>query len=301
MKAIDNLFKYDILDSARITLRNTFPNLKNSTRKWDVRLLKQGCPECIKGTAGHNVCHLVYLYQIRYEGESEWKDAPIKNTCLACENWIMGREGYILQQYRKVEKKTRDYWRIPADLEDATLDNYATDDPATAQALMISKQYLENWDEGKRQNLIFRGSYGAGKSHLLKAIASEIKKKIKADDEPFLVGFIPMETVLTMIKKSYDDKTAKSESQIIQELIDLDFLVLDDIGTEGGEWAGRRLFEIINGRIGKATAISTNITDWDEFDKRFDINGGKIRSRLRKKAKEFDIDTTDKRLEDDDE
>ena len=106
-----------------------------------------------------------------------------------------------------------------------------------------------------------------------------------------------METVLTMIKKSYDDKTAKSEYQIIQDLIDLDFLVLDDIGTEGGEWAGRRLFEIINGRIGKATAISTNITDWDEFDKRFDINGGKIRSRLRKKAKEFDIETSDKRLE----
>ena len=100
-----------------------------------------------------------------------------------------------------------------------------------------------------------------------------------------------------MIKSSWDNKDApKSEQEIIQDLIDLDFLVLDDVGSEGGDWPGRKLFEIINGRIGKPTAITTNIMDWATFNKRFAENGGKIQSRLRNNAKTFDIDTNDKRI-----
>ena len=298
MKAFSELTKYGPLEAAKIELKKHYPNLKNY--EFEIRILKQGCPECKKGTAGFDRCYFVNLYQVKLEGESDWRTPEMKAmTCKQCQDWKMGREGYQLQQRRKVEKATRDYWVIPADLEDATLENYKTDDDSTIDALLAAKHYLEIWDNGERKNLIVRGSYGVGKSHLLKAIAGEIRKKIKADDMPFLVGFIPMENVLTMIKTSYDNKDVKSEQQIIKELIDLDFLVLDDVGTEGGDWAGRKFFEIINGRIGKATAITTNITDWDDFDKRFDINGGKIRSRLRKKAKEFDIITNDKRMEED--
>ena len=298
MKALDSIFKYDVLGSARITLIKNFPNLKN--REFEVRLLKQGCPECIKGTVGWNVCHLVNLYQVRLAGENEWRTPQMKpNTCLHCENRIMEIEAGKEYRRHEIRKKTAPFWVIPDELQPATLANFVPSDPATSKALFVANDYIAHWKANDRYNLYFRGSYGAGKSHLLKAIADEIRHMTKPDGEPYLVGFIPMESVLTLIKSTWkggenQDKT--DENKIIQGLIDLDFLVLDDVGSEGGEWAGKKLFEIINGRMGKPTAITTNFMDWTKFEERFAENGGKIVSRLRRNAKIVDIETSDKRI-----
>lgn len=288
MKNINDILQQKANDIAKITVIQHYPEMEG--REFDVRMTPkgQGCLKCKE--------ILVPLYEARAKGSSEWRRVPIDTTCTPCEDKVMSREDTLFKKRCDVEIKTRDYWRIPIDLENATLENYNKTDASTADALIAAKDYLDDWDANDRYSLIMRGSYGAGKSHLLKAVADEIRKKIKADDEPFLVGFIPMESVLTMIKSSWDDKTMKSHQTIIDELVDLDFLVLDDVGTEGTEFASRILFEIVNGRAGKPLGMTTNITDWDEFIKRFGANGGKLASKIRNNAKTVDIVTTDKRI-----
>lgn len=290
MKPFNSFMKStDPLAFPKRMIKKQYPSLAD--KEFDIREIKQACDVCKEDK--------IPSWEIKMDGTDVWRPIPSPSMmCTPCEDRELGRQAYEAHQRMEVRRKTSKFWKINHELIAANLSNYDVTDGPTMEALQITKEFLEDFKIGKRHSIVFRGTYGAGKSHLLKAAAEVIKDELKNDsNEPYLVGFIPMEEVLSMIKGTFGTNDPDhNEHTIIQQLIDLDFLVLDDVGSEGGEWAGKKLFEIINGRLGKATGITTNFTDWDEFAKRFSENGGKIVSRIRSNAKIFDIETTDKRI-----
>ncbi|WP_249928329.1 ATP-binding protein [Niallia circulans] len=77
----------------------------------------------------------------------------------------------------------------------------------------------------KKQNLLFTGNYGTGKSHLSVSIT---KKLIEQGYECL---FLSLPKLLTKIKQTYN-KEGITEAELLQVIQRVDLLVFDDIGAE---------------------------------------------------------------------
>lgn len=212
----------------------------------------------------------------------------------------MAREAIEAHKRTKSDRATSQFWIVPPELEHETLMTYKPEDQIQADALEVALKYYKDFNAGDYYNLVFRGTYGGGKSHLLKGIADMIKKMTKKDKNgdmvPYTVGFMEFDKLLAMIKGTWGRREGQTEMEIMKMAVELDFLVIDDLGTESGEWAGKMLFGIINGRLGKPTVYSTNFMNMNDLAERFGVNGGKIISRLHSNTKIVDVITSDMRL-----
>lgn len=287
MERFGDLLKKSQYQFARGMLKKQFPALANTEFELDIR--NEPCSECGQRD--------IPEYWIKRINDDEFKKAPVTTPCPLCEDRKFAKETQIRNEKRRIEKETSEFWMVPEEIKSASIENFIPDDKATAEALAIATQYVKDYENGDRYNILFRGTYGGGKSHLMKGIAERIKHMDKGDGIPFKVGFLTFESLLSMIKSTWNKKDGNTdEHDIIRKMIDLDLLVLDDIGTESGEWSAKILFQIINGRQGKATGYTTN-NQMDELKNIWGMNGGKIVSRLHQNTKIVDIMTDDKRIQ----
>lgn len=130
----------------------------------------------------------------------------------------------------------------------------------TEQAFNDCKRYAENFKDIRKDGtgIILSGSYGAGKTHLIAAIAHEVIKQ----------GYQPIygtsSTLLDRIRATYGDQESKeTEKDIIRTYINCDLLIIDDLGKEKpSEWTLEKLFNIFNTRYenNKPVLITTNYT-----------------------------------------
>jgi DNA replication protein DnaC len=293
MKPIGDVMKKTSTDFMKTVIRKKYPNLANTEFELDQRLGQ--CPGCKQTT--------IPEFWIKRENDDDFRKVPMGSTdcCVKCEDRQMAKEAVTAHKRLKQEKVTSQFWIVPPELNKEGLATYKPEDPEQIEAMKMAVQYLKDFKSGERYNLFFRGSYGGGKSHLLKGIADAVKGMTKTDPDgdeiPLTVGFFTMDNLLDIVKGTFGRREGQTENEIINHVIGLDFLVIDDLGTESGEWAGKQLFKIINGRIGKPTAFSTNFMDMGELSKRFDVNGGKIVSRLHSNTKIIDLITKDMRIE----
>jgi DNA replication protein DnaC len=293
VKPLGDVLKSGANDFAKRMIRKRFPNLADVDFELEQRF--GPCPSC-----GREVIPEFY---IKRSNDNDYKKAPIEHNgvCVQCEDKQMAREA--VSHHKKIQREqiTQQFWMVPPELEKETLATYSPEDPEQAEAMGIAIQYLKDFQNGEFYNLLFRGSYGGGKSHLLKGIAEKVRGMNKTDEEgdeiPFTVGFLEFDRLLAMIKGTWGRRDGETENDIIKKAIELDFLVIDDLGTESGEWAGKMLFSIVNGRQGKPTAYSTNFMDMKDLADRFDTNGGKIVSRLHSNTNIIDLITKDMRIE----
>ena len=123
----------------------------------------------------------------------------------------------------------------------------------------ICLKFIDNFDDPNEKNLLFIGNTGLGKTFLSSCIAKEIIQKDKT---------VLYQTAPIMLDTIIDYKFNKNNSSntTYKNLLDVDLLIIDDLGTESlNNIKFTELFNIINTRLLNQnnkclkTIISTNL------------------------------------------
>jgi DNA replication protein DnaC len=118
-----------------------------------------------------------------------------------------------------------------------------------SRSLKITRSYAENpagW-------LLLIGGYGTGKTHLAAAIANFWR------DRGEEVMFLTVSDLLDYLRTTFNPQTQVSFDQRFHAIKHVPFLILDDLGTEGGSaWTKEKLFQLLDFRY--VTRMSTVIT-----------------------------------------
>ena len=140
----------------------------------------------------------------------------------------------------------------------------------------ISENFIKNFDNPNEKNLLFTGNIGLGKTFLCNCIAYEILKKGKT---------VLYQTAPVMIDSIINYRFGKQDSSIniLDNLINVDLLIIDDLGTESlNSMKLTELFTIINSRLLNQnnkitkTIISTNLS----LENIFSVYNERIGSRI---------------------
>lgn len=140
----------------------------------------------------------------------------------------------------------------------------------------IALSFVKNFNNPEEKNLLFRGNTGLGKTFLSNCIANEILKMGKT---------VLYQTAPVMLDMILDYRFGKSvdNKNICDSLLNVDLLIIDDLGTEHiNSIKFAELFNIINSRILNQhnkitkTIISTNLT----MNQLFNTYDERIVSRL---------------------
>lgn len=125
--------------------------------------------------------------------------------------------------------------------------------------LKACNNFIENFDDINEKNLLFCGKTGLGKTFLSSCIANELIKKEKT---------ILYQTASVMLDTIINYRFGKEDvsKDIYDYLLNVDLLIIDDLGTEGiNNIKLIELFNIINSRLlnfnkSAKTIISTNLS-----------------------------------------
>lgn len=127
----------------------------------------------------------------------------------------------------------------------------------------ISQRFIQNFDSPTEKNLMFLGPTGLGKTFLSNCIAKEILDSGKT---------VLYQTAPVMLDSIIKSKFEKDTSQILDHILNVDLLIIDDLGTETmNSMKFTELFTIINTRLLNQsskitkTIISTNMDLKDIF------------------------------------
>ena len=131
--------------------------------------------------------------------------------------------------------------------------------------LKICKEFINNFDNIDAKNLLFTGKTGLGKTFLSSCIANELIQKEKT---------VLYQTAPAMLDTIIDYRFGKSNvsKDIYDHLLNVDLLVIDDLGTEGtNSMKLTELFNILNARLLNTkkitkTIISTNLSLQNLFE-----------------------------------
>lgn len=122
----------------------------------------------------------------------------------------------------------------------------------------IAEDFIKGFDDPDENNLLFTGNTGLGKTFLSNCIAKEVLSKGKT---------VLYQTAPIMLDSIIDYRFGKSDySQIYNNIINVDLLIIDDLGAEAlNSFKLSELFNIINSRLlcsnnrVTKTIISTNL------------------------------------------
>lgn len=193
-------------------------------------------------------------------GPNKGKLTRQKRGCL-CWEYEQARQAKIEQRKLKIDYMFERYSTVNPELEGASFENYKRLNPKLEEAYNKAYKYAASFSLDEPSNLLFSGMYGLGKSHLAYSVCKVVREK------GYLAIFISVPKLLTIIRSSFKNDLNASEAELLEALSTVDFLVLDDLGAErvkkeehGESWAAEKLFEIIDGRCGRHTLYTTNLS-----------------------------------------
>lgn len=122
----------------------------------------------------------------------------------------------------------------------------------------ICDNFINNFDDINEKNLLFTGKTGLGKTFLSSCIANELLKQGKT--VLYQTASVMLDTII-----SYRFGKANVSKDIYDYLLNVDLLIIDDLGTEGpNNLKLVELFNILNSRLLNnkvtKTIISTNLS-----------------------------------------
>lgn len=152
--------------------------------------------------------------------------------------------------------------RVPPRYEHCTFDTFDAGEPSLAAALERAGAFCAGYpqlgdDEGL--GLLFCGDNGVGKTHLAVAVLRELVATKGARGQ-----FWDFHELIREIKSSYDPETKTTELQVLEPVVEMDVLLLDDLGAwKMTDWMNDTLFYILNSRYmaKRPTLITTNYQD----------------------------------------
>ncbi|MFH0924669.1 MAG: ATP-binding protein [bacterium] len=170
--------------------------------------------------------------------------------------------------------------RIPKRYVNCTLEKFKTDIPydkkegenpkrsqidlATAQ--QYAKDFIKKYPDNKK-GLFFMGKCGVGKTHLAIGIILELIKKKGA---PCL--FYDFRDLLKEIQASYDPQSQISELSVLEPVINIEVLVLDELGaSKVTAWMRDILTYIINKRYNDKKMIIITSNWMDQVEKQGEL------------------------------
>lgn len=189
--------------------------------------------------------------------------------------------------------------RIPRRYHHCTLNDFTTYENETLEeALDRSRRFAEAFPVVNR-GLFFLGDPGVGKTHLAVAI---LKQAIQTRGARGL--FYDTRDLLKVIRSTYNPVVKTTELDVLRPVMDVDLLVLDDLGAEKtSEWVEETLNLIVNTRYNerRATIFTSNYPDLPpdsnpEVISLHDRIGFRMRSRLHEMCDFLDLDGADYRM-----
>jgi len=152
--------------------------------------------------------------------------------------------------------------RIPPRYEHCSLGSFEPGSPSLSAALEKAMAFCSGYphlgaDEGL--GLLFSGDNGVGKTHLAVAVLRELVVAKGARGQ-----FWDFHELIREIKSSYDPETKTTELQVLEPVVEMDVLLLDDLGAwKMTDWMNDTLFYILNSRYmaKRPTIITTNYQD----------------------------------------
>lgn len=196
-----------------------------------------------------------------------WEGQPDKIVRCVCEC------GKIAQEEERRKQEALERQKLYEDLRTASLigERYKTAsfdtidlnrDKSFVTAVTRCKKYCESADEvlSRGLGIYIVGGFGVGKSHLMACMVNELLEQYR----PCL--FTNFFEIAKALKRTYN-RSLYSESEVMNKFTSIDFLFIDDIGTERvqkeGEdtWLQEKLYEVINSRYNdkKPTVFSSNL------------------------------------------
>lgn len=187
---------------------------------------------------------------------------------------------------REIQRKRLTFASVPkayreVSLKDMTTKHYnKPESKNTFKAVAeFIKWYLENLEENIANGkgiYLWSDTKGSGKTMLVAALANELLHKYKK-----VVKFATSLDILDEIRATYDKTSGESESELLNDLVNTEFLVIDDFGTErSSDWAGEKFYQIVNKRyINKKVTFYTS--NYDLMKLKYD---DRITSRIRERT-----------------
>jgi DNA replication protein DnaC len=131
------------------------------------------------------------------------------------------------------------------------------------KTLEVAFNSSQNYARNLKGWLLLMGGFGCGKTHLAAAIANQAVS--------FGVNtlFLTVPDLLDWLRFTFSSHETTYEKRF-EEIRDIPFLVLDDLGTQNAtSWAQEKLFQIINHRyIHKLPTVITTNLSWSQIEDR---------------------------------
>ena len=180
-------------------------------------------------------------------------------------------------------------------------DTFEEMDAETTRNKELALQHARSLYKGSKNNVLFAGKYGTGKTHLAIAMVNQLNEHLNKR-----CLFVATNALMRAIKSSFGNgpEHPMTEERAISLLVRADYLVLDDLGSEVGsaektssasDWTTKIINDVLEGRQAKPTIITTNLSV-GQIEMTY---GGRIKSRVMRGVAAEDIvqfkETTDKR------
>lgn len=187
--------------------------------------------------------------------------------------------------FRKYHMLQHDSLISDVGLADAKISNFHTYCDETGQNKRKVVSLIRRIVKGENISVWFSGNTGVGKSHLAMAMLdnlNEIGRKNVENvmdqemdfDAKLSYGkssvFVNTNTLMDAIRESFNNKQVKTtQKYMIDLLVSVDYLVLDDIGSEVGgmetdkrasDFVTKVMYAVANGRQDKTTIYTTNLS-----------------------------------------
>ncbi|REH95139.1 DNA replication protein DnaC [Staphylococcus felis] len=211
----------------------------------------------------------------KFDNGYEYKDG------CDCELIEMGKEATNKRKQQRIDDIFNQSTVNPS-IKNATVNNYEVNNDSQKYAKQTAIDYVTNFSnkKGEMKSILFRGSYGTGKSHLAYAIAKAIKNK------GYTVAFMQIPDLMIRIKATYNKTSSETFEDLKKQLVKLDLLVLDDIGVSNSDHDLSMLYDIINNRQDKNNIFTTNFKD-SELNQ--DMHWHRINSRMKKGSRKVNV------------
>jgi DNA replication protein DnaC len=230
-----------------------------------------------KQTRGHNLKAVPKVVPL--DG-----DEPISDECPKCFGTgmeIVAGKGARICACRKLRSHRGqfDSVRLPKRYDGFHFGNYKPQTSSQTIALKSSMAFAMEYPAVDR-GLLLMGSVGVGKTHLAVSILKGLAER------GFSCLFYEFGTLLKEIQDSYNVNTQASELAVLSPVLNVDVLVLDELGaSKPTDWVRDTMAHIINTRYNekKFTVFTTNYLDERPNDREETLEdriGVRVRSRL---------------------
>ena len=212
------------------------------------------CPECGEALDAVYMNNPVYLASVGKE--PHWTDLP----CRKCEERRAAaeREAHLLELRLKSCDLSRRF--SEKSFEDFTFYGTVREKERQGVTLAAAREFADGFAKHKHAGtwMLFMGGVGTGKGHLCAGILNQIIRS------GYSGLFTKMPRLLREIKDTYSRYSETTQSEIINQTVRVDLLIVDEVGVQFGTETERMIiYEILDQRYEAMLPVilTTNCTE----------------------------------------